>query len=356
MQSRWDREKKNLWPLKYNSLITEYKKVDKRFNFSFNKFQKSKFDVPFRVRQFIGSTYPLNFREHINDNEIDIIYNCKISTIDEINKISIAYTKNNKHYFSAKKIIICCGGIETINLIQNSINEKKIKNIQNKNIVGKFFMDHPKFNLGYLQYPKIELIKKFELKKSSNRIIYFGISLKKSVQKQFNLLNSYVRFENSSGKIVKMLSNLNIPILRNIINKKIFYKVRVFCEMKPNINNAVFLKKKKTFIKLKLSKIDIKTIKLLSQEIKNYFSYNPNLEKKLNFSITRNRMDDASHHMGGFRFCNNRQFSNLDKNLKILGLSNIYVCSSAIFPTSGSVNPTMTICALSRRLANHLVK
>ena len=33
MQPRWNNKKKNLWPLKHNSLIAEYKKVDKRFNF-----------------------------------------------------------------------------------------------------------------------------------------------------------------------------------------------------------------------------------------------------------------------------------------------------------------------------------
>ena len=56
--------------------------------------------------------------------------------------------------------------------------------------------------------------------------------------------------------------------------------------------------------------------------------------------------------MGGLRYSNNNKLSNVDRNLKIRGLKNIYVCSSAVFPTSGSVNPTMTICALSSRLAN----
>ena len=60
--------------------------------------------------------------------------------------------------------------------------------------------------------------------------------------------------------------------------------------------------------------------------------------------------------MGGLRFEQNNNLSIVDKNLKIKGLKNIYVCSSAIFPTSGSVNPTMTICALSNRLGDYLNK
>jgi len=39
-----------------------------------------------------------------------------------------------------------------------------------------------------------------------------------------------------------------------------------------------------------------------------------------------------------------------------MGTKNIYACTSAIFPTSGSVNPTMTIIALAQRLAMHLTK
>ena len=53
---------------------------------------------------------------------------------------------------------------------------------------------------------------------------------------------------------------------------------------------------------------------------------------------------------------NHKRLSVVDKNLKIIGLKKLYVCSSAIFPTSGSVNPTMTLCALSNRLGDHLKK
>ena len=34
-------------------------------------------------------------------------------------------------------------------------------------------MDHPKFDLGYLQYPKINIINKIELTKKNNLISYW---------------------------------------------------------------------------------------------------------------------------------------------------------------------------------------
>ena len=44
----------------------------------------------------------------------------------------------------------------------------------------------------------------------------------------------------------------------------------------------------------------------------------------------------------------------VNKNLKIQGTKNIFCCSSSIFPTSGSVNPTLIICAFAERLSKFL--
>ena len=53
---------------------------------------------------------------------------------------------------------------------------------------------------------------------------------------------------------------------------------------------------------------------------------------------------------------NNSSEGVVDKNLKIHGVKNIYLSSSSVFPSSSSVNPTLTIAALSLRLADHLLE
>lgn len=356
MKQRWDKNTNNLWPIKQNVLLKEYKKLNKEYKFFFNKLKKKKLNIPFEIRPFVASVKPLNFRSLINFKEIDLLYNCKIESIDETQNFVKAYSRNNKFKLNAKKIIICCGGIESVNLILNSLSQKKLKNIKNKKYVGKFFMDHPKFSLGYLKYPKTEIIKKLELKKSRNLVYFQGVSLRKELQFKNKLLNSYVRFEKSNSKIVKFLEILNIPILKKYLEKKSIFRVRLFCEMIPDVNNSIELKKGKTHINLKLNKIDYKTIELLSNNIKFFFSKKPDQEDKFNLKNINNRIEDASHHMGGLRFDQKNNSSIVDENLKINGLKNIYVCSSALFPTSGSVNPTMTICALSNRLGEYLNK
>lgn len=62
----------------------------------------------------------------------------------------------------------------------------------------------------------------------------------------------------------------------------------------------------------------------------------------------------VSHHMGTVRMANNANQGVVDSNLKVFGTDNLYVASSAVFPSFGYSNPTMTIVALAHRLAKHL--
>lgn len=66
------------------------------------------------------------------------------------------------------------------------------------------------------------------------------------------------------------------------------------------------------------------------------------------------RCDDSNHHMGGMRMSASESTGVVDPNLRLYGLSNTYVLSSAVFPTSGFSNPTHTLLALAARLGEHL--
>jgi len=60
------------------------------------------------------------------------------------------------------------------------------------------------------------------------------------------------------------------------------------------------------------------------------------------------------HHMGTCRMGDDPATSVVDRNLRVHGVDNLYVAGSAPFVTSGVSNPTLTITALSIRLADHL--
>jgi choline dehydrogenase-like flavoprotein len=60
------------------------------------------------------------------------------------------------------------------------------------------------------------------------------------------------------------------------------------------------------------------------------------------------------HHMGTARMAANPRDGVVDANCRVHGVANLYIASSAVFPTAGWANPTLTILALSLRLADHL--
>jgi choline dehydrogenase-like flavoprotein len=66
------------------------------------------------------------------------------------------------------------------------------------------------------------------------------------------------------------------------------------------------------------------------------------------------RCDDSNHHMGGMRMSTSDSTGIVDPNLRLYGLTNTYICSSAVFPCSGFSNPTHTVLALALRLSDHL--
>jgi choline dehydrogenase-like flavoprotein len=67
-------------------------------------------------------------------------------------------------------------------------------------------------------------------------------------------------------------------------------------------------------------------------------------------------MVDTYHMMGGLRMGTDPAASVVDANLKVHGLSNLYIASCAVFPSGSSSNPTFTLMALALRLADQLAE
>jgi choline dehydrogenase-like flavoprotein len=62
----------------------------------------------------------------------------------------------------------------------------------------------------------------------------------------------------------------------------------------------------------------------------------------------------GAHQMGTCRMSDDPDRGVVDRDGRVHGTSNLYLAGSSVFPTGGAVQPTLTIAALSLRLANHL--
>jgi len=63
---------------------------------------------------------------------------------------------------------------------------------------------------------------------------------------------------------------------------------------------------------------------------------------------------DQYHHIGTARMDDSPRAGVVDQNCQVHGIANLYIGSSAVFPTSGHSNPTLTIIALCIRMADRL--
>ena len=141
------------------------------------------------------------------------------------------------------------------------------------------------------------------------------------------------------------------------------YSVTAFLEMIPNVENCITVENdskqdNRINVSYKLSDVDKNTVDYLLKKLV-FFASNYGLEFIPNELIDYSNhgfFKDVAHHMGGTIIDSPPHLGIVDNNLNILGYENIYICSSSIFPTSGSVNPNNTIVGLGLRLGDHLAK
>ncbi len=64
--------------------------------------------------------------------------------------------------------------------------------------------------------------------------------------------------------------------------------------------------------------------------------------------------DDTNHLAGTARMGFDRETSVVDTNCRSWDIPNLWICDGSIFPTTGGVNPSLTITALAMRFADRI--
>jgi choline dehydrogenase-like flavoprotein len=70
--------------------------------------------------------------------------------------------------------------------------------------------------------------------------------------------------------------------------------------------------------------------------------------------ILRSRAADIYHPAGSTRMGTNGREAVVDSDLRVFGVSNLWVASTSTFPSLGTANPTLTLMLLTLRLGDHL--
>jgi choline dehydrogenase-like flavoprotein len=141
--------------------------------------------------------------------------------------------------------------------------------------------------------------------------------------------------------------------------------VRAFAEQSPNYDSRVQLSPQRDRIGRNLVRLDWR---LKDSDLRSMRRAHEILDRELqraNLGRLDVQLDTADaewplrltggyHHMGTTRMHADPRQGVVDADCRVHGTTNVFVAGSAVFPTSGYANPTLTIVALSIRLADHL--
>ena len=354
--------------------------------------------------------YPINIqrgnyikhsREYLEKVEnIDVLIKTKLinMNLDE-NKVSSIILENldgNTNEVKLKKLILAAGGIETTRMLMNYLPYENL----NHNL-GKYFMEHLQIQVGRVSI-KNPLINKFiktyspptvkhlfddKLEEMESKYFSGFQPTNQEVRNYFVLRNSNVyqsrslyrlrhiiltRNLTSTGSIkIKDLLSLVIDVLdmfvikfKSAFTKNKSYSVVLHLEQKPDEGNQIYIDSdnntildwnitNEDFVNLKNS---IKDLNIIFSEMKSDFELNDIFksdEKKLKNYLEKN-IFGIGHHMGTTKMGQNENDSVCDLSQRYHGIDNLIINSTSVFPTGGIANPTLTMLALTSRLAERL--
>ncbi len=397
------------WPITLDDLMPYYKKISKSFGIKdFEYFFENKLpedlnnelkSIPFNRNILNNKLFqqPLNILNYkhkllklYQSKKITLLQNSKVCklNIDNGKAISVVIGTDNKLYdVSANNIIICSGALESPRILQNS-------NVNNP-IIGKYLMDHPMGNLCQVKFKKPRKAQIYSAKKYNPHIaIKTGLTFSLDIQKKHKIPNHcfYLRpsfsqgINNKSEKIklsllafkdgkislkdiFYVLSNINIAF--QILTYKLSYNATYkfadlffVSEQTPTEDSFVRLSKDKkdeygyplAEINWNISKSDVESVEKCYEILKKEGFSNEDFEFTHKFEDIdwSNNFTSAAHHVGTCRMAENENDGVVDKNLKVFGIDNLYICDGSIFRTGGNVNNGFTIAAFATRLAEHL--
>ena len=307
-----------------------------------------------------------------------IIFNIKISE----NTVTEVFLKSKKNIsIKTNFLVLACGGIENSRLLLwfRENNRGISKNLP----IGNYWMEHPFKKIG-TGVGNFNLIKKnfennFEKFENFRNWGNFTVSISptKKLINQENILNSGVfltlhdrdndNLKNNIKDLLCLAPNLSNKITK-LFKKKLLCGITISSSWEQDaiFNNKISLSSSKDFtgipkskLKYKLSKNTLRTAEEMVNQIGMYFIDN-DLGRIAGDQLISNKESFISeagyHHIGGTRMGDNKNFSVVDKDLKVHEINNLYVCGSSTFVSGGHANPTLSIVQFSLRLAKHLIE
>lgn len=328
-----------------------------------------------------------NIRVVLHANVTDIVANGDAKAID---RIKIRTLGGRSGEIRARQVVLCCGGIENARLLllSNGIVKKGLGN--QRDVVGRYFMDHPFGGVGLVQrLGNAPFENFFGSQDIDGRRFYFGLALTPAVQRRERVLGCGIQFwpnheyrpDSLTDTEDQTKSAFDLAVFEfnrrwHNLKRKVwgpepsegsaFFDVMAVAEQAPNPESRISLDSGRDELGLnrarvdwRLTSIDRETRKSVVRAVAAEFGRLGLGQVRMSDWLRDGRglsgnIEDYNHHMGTTRMSDDPKFGVVDRNCQVHDLANLYVAGSSVFPTSGFANPTLTIVALALRLSDHL--
>ena len=391
--SKFDFERKDYnpggeWPISYEKDYLPY--LDEACNYCDiekfnNQFEKEIDNSSKLLKSYWHFSKPTLFGEKFftdfkKNQNLKIIYGANFYKFTETNgevKTSsfISYDKNKIIKLSSKIFILCCGGMENARILLSQKLLYENNSLKAHNMIGKSFQEHIAVGriaeiIPFNQIDKsmFNFVKKSYLIKNYKN--YDDLFKLTSNYRQKNKLKKQIRFSLKPSHLLKQ-NTLNTSFLfeEHIKNDVKTIDLTPLTEQSVNKLSRISLDKdtdelgmRKIKFNWNLTTLDkssiFKNLKLFGEEMARLGYGRLKMNKIYSEFIDGwgSNTGGGAHHMCTTKMSDNIKKGVVDSNCKLFKTSNFFIAGSSVFPSGGSVNPTLSIVALSIRLSKHLKK
>lgn len=293
------------------------------------------------------------FQELRHSSQVDVVLGASASDIvlhdslRAVREIELRSLDGRRFRLRAAQFALATGGLEAPRLLLAASRQIPAGIGNAHDLVGRFYMDHPKHMQGQLR-PGPATRRLLEGLKTEPRP-RFGISLAHTgaVQRARGMPNHAIYLR---------------PVYRTRLGPLAHFAVKLGIEQMPNPDSRVHLSPERDALGMPRLVVDWRftpqdhaALASVQQSLAEAFAASGVGRLQLGpRPLTIDDMMDASHHMGTTRMAADPSRGVVDRDCRVFGVDNLYIASSSVFPTGHAYSPTYTILALARRLAAHL--
>lgn len=305
----------------------------------------------------------------------------------------------------APVVVLSSGGIENARLLLLSRSHKKKGLGNDRDLVGRFLQDHPNAKTANV-YPTntraLHALFALQYRGSSRYFPKFCLDSRKQEAERCLNCTTHLVFEQAEAsglaacreiyrawrrdlpipdlgsKLLRIAKDLPSVLQSSAIffllgksplGKPVSVRLQCHLEQQPDPESRVTLSQEKDLLGIpkarvhwKVNEAERATMRIATKTMRDELSRLGLAQVEMDQWLADDEADwkshitDSYHHIGTTRMGVDENHGVVDENCEVFGTQGLFVAGSSVFPTSGYANPTLTIVALSLRLAHHIAE